>query len=58
MKSYESYETSVEQLKLVPNTYLMSEIIVTKCFTTSERKKPNNMWLIKPRTGSGGCGLK
>ena len=31
MKSYESYETSGEQLKLVPNTYLMSELIVTNC---------------------------
>ena len=53
------YGTSVEQLKLMPNTYLMSELIRSQSVLQDlKEKKPNTMWLIKPRTGSGGCGIE
>ena len=53
------YGTSVEQLKLVPNTYLMSELIQSpNILQHLKERKPNNMWLIKPRTGSGGTGIE
>ena len=53
------YGTSVEQLKLVPNTYLMSELIQSPSVLQHlKERKPNNMWLIKPRIGSGGTGIE
>ena len=53
------YGTSVEQFKLVPNTYLMSELIQSpNILQHLKERKPNNMWLIKPRTGSGGTGIE
>ena len=51
--------TSVEQLKLEPNTYLMSELIQSlNILQHFKERKPNNMWLIKPRIGSGGTGIE
>ena len=53
------YGTSVEQLKLVPNTYLMSKLIQSpNILQHLKERKPNSMWLIKPRTDSGGTGIE
>ena len=53
------YGMSVEQLSLMPKTYLMSELMQSPSDVLYLKDtKPNSMWLIKPRRNFGGSGIE
>ena len=53
------YQMSVEQLRLMPKTYLMSELMQSPSDVEYLKDaKPNSMWLIKPRRNFGGRGIE
>ena len=58
-KFLKPYGMSVEQLYLMPKTYLMSELMQSPSdLQYLKDTKPNSMWLIKPRRNFGGHGIE